>query len=540
MEPSTTSASPAAIGAQEDAGYTAFLARLTQRLAFTTENGARPLFTTSASELFPAYLAALPEGERQTHNCRSCRAFLERFGALAVIDDEGRVRSALWSEDDATELYIEPVRQLRRIVERAKITGVFLTRDQVWGSPKTGAWQHLSALPPASMRYTRPILEPSQAMAEKREEHRLVAEALQGYPLPLLESAVALLQGDALYRSEKVLGPVRWLRDLSAGSNGGRNTGLVWAAVARAPAGFCHPKASMTGTLLEDLAAGLPFNEVSTRFAAKMRPDQYQRPQAPPKAGAIDRAERIAEELGIGPSLPRRYANLEDLAETLWRPRPIEAPPAAGGVFGMLREQPPGAALPRETPAQEMTWSKFARTILPEVREMEIMLPSGSITLGALTTAVNAEAPPLLQWDRPEQRNPVAWYQWTHGSPAEQWGLRARIPARVLAISALPHRWFGAALAHHGEGVLLVIEGARDTRNPSGALFPENLRAELHEVRSVIEAYSKRSTLSAIIPGQLAAGLLLMTSSRSWPKAILACRTSATAPITRYTLDRWD
>ena len=78
-----------------------------------------------------------------------------------------------------------------------------------------------------------------------------------------LETALTLLKTDSLYRSEKVLGQTEWLHGLhvarAAAHGSAANANVVWRAVATAPAGFCHPRSSMIGTLLEDIAAGKDF-----------------------------------------------------------------------------------------------------------------------------------------------------------------------------------------------------------------------------------------------------------------------------------------
>jgi hypothetical protein len=49
---------------------------------------------------------------------------------------------------------------------------------------------------------------------------------------------------------------------------------------------------------------------------------------------------------------------------------------------------------------------------------------------------------------------------------------------------------------YQGTGALFIIEGARDSKKNCGnALFPEFLKADLREIRSVIEAYSKQAEI---------------------------------------------
>jgi hypothetical protein len=129
----------------------------------------------------------------------------------------------------------------------------------------------------------------------------------------MLDQALRLLEADALARSEKFIGPVKWLRALHDRPTGQRGENVLWRAIAAAPEGYCHPKASVIGPLLNDIASGLPFAKIKARFDAKMAPLRYQRPQAAPAALNIKAAEARVEKLAIAPALERRFARIEDL-----------------------------------------------------------------------------------------------------------------------------------------------------------------------------------------------------------------------------------
>jgi hypothetical protein len=305
---------------------------------------------------------------------------------------------------------------------------------------------------------------------------------------------------------------------------------VTWAAVAKAPAGFCHPRSSMIGTLLEDIAAGKSYEDVAKSFAAKMGPLQYQRPQAAPSTGAIKQAEELFEKLGLAPALRRRFARVDEV-QALWRPPAAQPVAKRGeGVFAHLTPKGAAPTVAMVTPAITMTWEKFARTVLPDAAELELrvrMFPERA-NFGALVTAVDPEAPPLLQWDRPEQRNPVSWYVWHGGSPATQWGLHADY-AKISAITESPAHWYGGeGNKQHARGIFLVLEGARESRNAGLALFPECLRSELHGVRAAIEGMADGS----------ACGLLLTAGNTSWGVAIRV--TSKGGDKQSYLIDRMD
>jgi hypothetical protein len=492
------------------------------------------LFLTDVEGLSDLYLDSLPS-ERQVHNCHCCRRFIGIYGGLVAIMDTGETIPVMWNPDGVPEFYRSAFAAMYAKVKRAKVMSVFLTKQATWGNPVTGDWSHIAVVPPAALIYRERALTAGQAMAAAKENLRTVATALSEFTAPMLDQALRLFEGDALARSEKFIGPVKWLRALHDRSKGRLGENMLWRAVALAPEGYCHPKASVIGPLLDDIAAGLPFAEIKAKFDAKMQPLLYQRPQVAPSAGNIKAAEALAEKLGIAPALERRFARIEEL-QTVWTPfKPSETPaPAGGGVFAHLKpKDAAGTVRPVDMPAGTMTWEKFARTILPNATAVEIGIPAQGRFI-ALTTAVHADAPPLLKWDRDDERNPVAWYVYPHGSSAQQWGLSAGSWAEVIAVAPFPNLWGSRPMPFIGDGVILVIEGAADKHDAGNALFPECLREEMHGVRSTIEAYSR----SAVLGGRETASACGYDVRKSAADCNL--RVLAGGAWNSYRIDRWD
>jgi hypothetical protein len=535
METSCASTAPGDVA--DD--YDAFLTHVAETFLGRCSDGTEPLFTTDAEGLWGLYLDSFTDpADRQHHTCHACRQFIERFGALVTIDSDGRTTPAVWAEDGTPEHFRPAVAAMAREVRRAKVTGVFLSGDKVWGTPKTGAWRHLAVRPPAGMLVRRATATAGQVMAEKREDYRTVVRALAEFTPAHLDTALTLLAADSLYRSEKVLGQAEWLHALHvarAAARGAGKTNVAWRAVATAPAGFCHPRSSMIGTLLEDIAAGKDYDAVARAFAAKMHPLAYQRPQAAPAVGAIAAAEKVVAQLGAAGSLARRFARVDEV-QALWRPVPAKTElPQGGGVFGHLTPKGTTATPAMRIPTQTMTWTKFEATVLPAADRIEILAPHRG-NYAALVTAVDPTAPPILQWDRDDARNPVSWYVWNGGSHASQWGLRGGRFYDVAAVTLKPSMW-GAGCEHQGKGVLFLIGDARETRNAGAALFPEILKAEFHGVRSVIEAYSRRATIEGM-DAPHAAGLMLAAGvPSSWDATV---RVWSAGRALDYRLDRWD
>lgn len=539
----------------EDDQYQQLLSNVRNRFAGAVA-GKAPLFTTATPGLFDVFLGALSPERRQHYTCNACRKFVDRFGGLVTILPDGSTSSVMWDPEAAPPMFRAEVRAVARAVNRAKIDGVFLSEERSWGLPQnrqqktaigTGhppvvlVWKHLAVTPPPDLVFRKTALQNAdQRAAERREEHGMLNRGLAEFPIETVRQAHTLLTTGQLYRSEKCIGVAKWLLDLHEAieANKGRRDNLTWRAAATAPAGFCHVRSGMIGTLMEDIAAGLAFSDIKAKFDAKMNPLAYQRPQAAPTAGNIAQAEKVMATLGAAGALARRFAKVEEV-DALWRPKAVTPDAApAGEVFSHLAPKSKAAPTSLVTPPVTITWDKFQRTVLPDAESIEFYAPAANAAYFAFVTAADPEAPPILQWDREDKRNPFSVYVYTNGSMPAAWNLTANTWHKVTAITLRPHAWYGAApLTHQGDSVFFLLSGARDVNyQRSGGFFPETLRSEFHGIRATLEAYAN----NAVVAGKdeaTACGIGLTRGAQVWNHLF---RVTTKGAVVAYKLDRWD
>lgn len=486
-----------------------------------------PFFMTDAEGLFDLFLAGLPPERRAHYTCRECRRFFERYGGLVTLTTSGGALPLFWAGAEHGSLkgiFAKPIVSIEKRVAHSKVTGVFLAAEQIWGNPESetkkaasGSFHHFcSAQHQAAMYKPTPLKSASQAMAEKREDRGSLGRALAEFKHEHIQAVVQLLTADQLGRSEKHEGMAKWFLKLHediADKKGAVKDNIIWLAVANAAPGFCHISNTVVGTLLEDVKAGLSFPAIKRKYDEKVHPLQYMRPQAAPTVGQIEQAEAVVAKLGIGPALARRYAKLEDCEQgILWRPAAILCETGEpSSVFAHLKAK----ADPKpdlHIPPTDISWRKFQEIVVadPNVVRMEFQPRHGQVhPFFAFCTATDPDAPPVLQWDSVEHRAPVNWYLYHGGSMGRAWNLTEGAWVQVNAIVRAPNQW-AAKLDHIGDGAYFILDGCRDVingqawsnfnggfRSDAGlALFPEELKTELHAIRSVIEAASKAGKLS--------------------------------------------
>jgi hypothetical protein len=224
-----------------------------------------------------------------------------------------------------------------------------------------------------------------------------------------------------------------------------------------------------------------------------------------------------------------------DEVQSIWLPRAVaeEAKPQRG-VFSHLKAKDAAVVPNMKIPPLTMTWRKFQETILPTADRIQFHARASRDGFIALVTAVNADAPPILQWDTLERRNPVSWYFWHGGSAPEQFGITTGSLCEVSAVTLKPSMWYGN-FSHHGEGVIFLLRDARETKKSGAGLFPECLKSEFHGVRSVIESFSQSSEITGMEEGS-ACGIGL-SKGGTWSHVF---RVTTKGKDIDYRLDRWD
>ena len=518
--------------------YPEFLSVLKKQFSSIIDKENARLFTTDADGLYDKFLDNLPEEARQHYKCGACKHFVDRFGGLVAIKESGEMEPAIWG--DVPQFFVPSVNAIIEEIVHSKVTGVFISDFSILGQPITGIWHHMSIELPCSMVSDSKLKTSHQLIAEKSEDYKTLISAINKYPIEAVNQAITLLKTDSLYRSEKCLGVAEWFRDLhskiSCVSDNRKKNNVIWQSVALAPPGFCHINSSMIGTLLDDIVDGLSFESVSIRFAEKMNPLQYQRPQAKPTVGNILQAEKIIEKLGIEKSLHRRFAKLDEL-NLLWEPvENQEIKETKRGVFSHLLTKNK-VSKDIEIPPISITWEKFFRTVLPLAKDIQYLVKSGKKNYSAILTAEFDDAPPIIQWDTDCQRNPFSQYVYTSGSSYEEWNLTEGY-CKVTGICYQPSMWNGD-FRHHGKAVHFILKDAKDIHYVNGgvgnALFPEILKSELFEIRATIEAYSKEEKVSGY-SNSSACGIKLQSGSE-WDEIFKVITDTGTV---LYKIDRWD
>lgn len=297
----------------ETNGYEELLENIKASFAAKMKDNIKtPLFRTDATGLFDTFLQYIPDTYKQEYTCRACQHFVDRFGGLVFIKEDGTTESAIWNVDNIPGMFQEPIAQMKEIVESANVQDVFVSDYVNLGTFDTNGFHHFSVNLPRIMLNTSRIKKASQVSAEKAEDYGMLKRALEKYSMPNIEQALNILESGSLYRGDSYVGRCKWFKEvkekISVINNQKAHINMIWKCAATAPNGFTHISGSMLGTLLNDIVTGYNFDAIKSRFENNMSAENYRRAQSAPTQRAVESAEKTIEKLGLADSLRRRYA----------------------------------------------------------------------------------------------------------------------------------------------------------------------------------------------------------------------------------------
>lgn len=517
----------------EDEQYDLLLAGVETSLEVHAANG-EPLFYTDAKDLYEYFLNAIPEESRQTYKCNTCRHFVNTYGGLVTIDENGELYPIMW--ENVPAFFEKAAQQVRRNIKCANVTGYFVTDEERLGVTEKGGFHHLSAKVPSKLIY-KGYNTLRGVAAEKEEDYQLLTNAVETYSLLDARQAMQLVQGDQVRKNESLIAHAKWFFDVMNEVENVKNqktkSHILWLNAVKAPAGLCHMTTTKLATVLALIKEGKNQTFIRRMINDMTDPRTDQRKQALPTEGNKRRAEQIIKERGLENSFKRRFARKEEI-KSVWSP--IEKDDTMKeGFFAKVRtkESTKQNKKPVIEDAMKMTWKKFQETVLPEAEKIEYAVRSCRDNFSALITAVDLDAPPIIQWDLEEERNPFNWYVYINGSEPEQWGLRPGW-VNVTKVALQPNLWHGN-FEHEGKAVFFLLEGAKDSANKNIALFPGILKSHLREIAPTIEEHIKTESLDGYKEAS-ACGLRLQDGN-NWNARF---RVETKYEIREYILDRWD
>lgn len=365
-------------------------------------------------ELWQHYLNSFPTDsnpiyrERTEHDCSACKTFVRNIGSVVAIIDDKLV--SVWDIDvpNIDINYLEVANSMRTLIEALPIENIFrfdcriqlhATTKELLPDSNIKVWDHFSA----NVAKPFKVVDGSQGqqLGEAKQRKELFQRALTELTPSAIDTALDLC--DSIYRGVEFRPSVNEFRKAQAQFEIAPNPDLwLWANYTHRAAGIRN---TAIGTLLIDLSEGTDVETAVKKFESVVAPANYKRTTAVVTPQMIKNATAIIAELGLEPSLTRRYATINDISVTnvLWANKASSAVMKNSLEAFLLKDVKPKAN--PNSSATEMSLEDFMQNIVPNAQSIELLLENRHTpNLCSLITESTPNSPKLFKWD-----NPFSW-----------------------------------------------------------------------------------------------------------------------------------
>lgn len=360
-----------------------------------------------------AYLASFPEGTdpiyktRTEHDCSCCKNFVKNIGNLIAIVD-GKMET-VWDIEGAPAPYNVVAKAMADFTRKHSITGVFRTKERSYGAEETlqnvegsiKRWNHFHGKVADRHRTD----SPAEAKGDFSAGIQVFYRGLDTLKEDAFETVISLIEQGALYRGEEHLKTIKAFQKAQKeylSMSEGQRSFFVWS---NALAPYARFRNTVIGTLIQDLSEGVDLEQAVRSFEVKVAPQNYKRPTSLITPAMVKQAMAKIEELGLEPSLHRRFARASDVSvnNVLWVNNTTKGK-MKGGIADLLMDAATTKVAPSDK-AKDISIDEFMSTILPQASEVEIMLTGAHLpNFVSLTAPQHEDSKRLFKW-----KNDFAW-----------------------------------------------------------------------------------------------------------------------------------
>ncbi len=363
----------------------------------------------SKSDLWEMYLDSFPEGtneiyrERKKHDCNACKHFIKRMGNVVSIVDNKLI--TIW--DILTEEPYQTVADsLSSFVKMAHIRTKFLYNESIISKAKNQQlledgtvreWNHLSCEIPRKFIDN----EYTTVLAGISATKQVFERGLEELTEESLEITLDLIHQNAIYRGEEFKESITSFATLKRGyitlKREQEKNLYIWSHVDTLGARIRN---SAIGTLLQDISDGVELTDAVGAFEAKVAPTNYKRSSAPISKGMVTNAMKTIADLGIEPSLHRRFAKLEDVSinNVLFADRNV-SPLMKDSLETLLMNQV-APSTKSYSDITEIRVEDFIAKVLPTANSLELLVRNKHHSnFMSLIAPVDSTAQNILKWN---------------------------------------------------------------------------------------------------------------------------------------------
>ena len=368
------------------------------------------MLDVNKDELWDTYLNSYPEGtneiyrERRYNDCNCCKQFIRAFGNVVFIKNNKLV--SIWDFTTGEDTYQPVIDALSALVHSKKIKDVFVTKEVKFGIEKNFeeliTWYHFFIQLPKKFVTVSEDSVPT-VMAEFRDIRNVFERSLKEISQEAIEIILDLIPQKSLYKGDEwkdMLDSFLLMHKEYHKLPDEEKDLYCWSKAVQIGSVLGKIRNRVIGTLLVDVSNNMDLNEAVMKYGKKTDPINYQHPKTLYSKKICKEAKKTFTELGLMPSIERRFATIKDINinNILFANKEVQKQ-MAGDVFDTMSQEAVSANAKKFDKIEEIGIEKFVKDIIPRVSSIEVLLE-------------NRHAPNLMSVIAPKYKDCNALMKW--------------------------------------------------------------------------------------------------------------------------------
>ena len=370
-------------------------------------------------EMWSTYLNSFNEKDnpifrvRTEHDCSCCRGFIKNIGNVVKIKDN-KVET-IWDFDCGDTGYDNVLKAMSEFVKGHQVSDVFLSTEAKIGChhnfeqmESVGAhrWDHFFYELPSKF-----VLRDSTSKGTKLNDYRsardVLLRSLKEISMDAVDTVLELCNTNTLYKGpeyERMVKDFKALKkEFDKLETDSEKELFAWEQSVKVGVVASRIRNHAIGTLLVDISNGKDLEDAVKQYETITAPTNYKRSKPIFTQRMLDEAQKTIEQMGYTESLPRRFANLDDITvnDILFVNRD-DASRVKGteNIFDELSALAKGSTTNKKlSSVEEITADSFIENVLPEATSLEVYLESKHINnFVSLIAPKNKDSNSMFKW----------------------------------------------------------------------------------------------------------------------------------------------
>lgn len=368
-------------------------------------------------ELWNTYLNSFPAGsnnifrERREHDCSCCRQFIKNIGSAVVI--KNNEIHTIWELNFNDATYQPVCNALDAFVKAHEVTDVYMTKFNKVGTDfnfeeingESHRWEHFFLeIPNKFVNKTHKSNE--ELKGQLRDTRNVFKRSLDEITMEALDTILELIKSNTLYKGEEWLNALLEFKKYKRGYDklaaDSEKELYAWEKSVIADIVIGRIRNHSIGTLLINVSNDMDLDTAVKKYEEITAPSNYKRSKPIYSKKMLDDAQKKIVELGYMGSLPRRYANLDDITvnDILFSNKDsAKRIDGASDIFEELAKNTKNKNAKKFSKVEEVSIDTFINDILPTANEVDLYFENKhSSNLVSLIAPQNKDSKSIFKW----------------------------------------------------------------------------------------------------------------------------------------------